>query len=335
MEEKNKVGAEKDLYSEEEILEYRSKEKIFLLVNLGLLILIPVELIFLPVVWWIKAIIFLVLGIAIWVLTGKIIDGINWAKDASAEDAIFRALSTELEITAVKYSRRYGAHDYLRDVEGVIGRLGFGFINHAKISRRAKGMPETKPRLHIVGKYKGLEFSLMQYKNYIFNNDKNKSVLSKDESWSEAMNFMKVKLPNDFNGFVEIIDKSMAPKDVLDGVFIETDDILFNKSYKVLSDDQLGGFIFMNPRHIVKIHDFAKALDKNKWASKFVLLFMNGFFYTQNSASTEVNISAPAKKMKNIKKAKKKCEGISQFVKTYIDGLDLDTEDYTNRRKGA
>lgn len=326
----------KDLYTEEQILEPRSKEKRNLLIIFLIVVVAVSVTVFAPIEWWIKTIMDLVSIAVVHGFFKAIKNGINLSKDLSAEDTIFRALGElDLEIGNVTYSRKFDSTNCLEDLSNNIIGLGFGFEEHASTSFTNRGEKSIKPRLKIEGTYKGLDFRVIQYKKYAFvGDDKTKNYFHADDRWSNAMNFLEIKLPKQFGGYVEISDRSIPKLKKAGAIDIETDDIIFNKNYKVISDDQLGAFILLNPRHIVKIQDFAKKLEEMKWSKILVLLFAQGRFYTQNESSTWVNINAPAKKNSNINRAIKKCQGISEFVKTYIDGLDLDKDEYTTR-KGA
>ena len=327
---------ESDLYTGEQILEPRSKEKRNLLIVLLVIIAGSLVTVFAPLEWWIKAITDLaLLAVVRWIIK-KIVNGINLSKDMSCEDTLYRAMkSFGFEISNVRYSRKYDSESCLESCSNRIIGLGFGFEKHASTSFTDKGEKSLKPRLIIQGTYKGLDFSVIQYKNYAYVGDHDsKNHFHADDRWSDAMNFLEVKLPKDFGGYVEVCDKSLPKYDKPGSIAIETDDIIFNRNYRVIADDELGAFILLNPRHIVKIQDFAKELEEKNWSKQFVLLFTQGRLFTQNKSGTWINIKAPAKKNENIKRAIKKCQGISEFVKTYIDGLDLDKDEYTTR-KGA
>ncbi|MBO4458089.1 MAG: DUF3137 domain-containing protein [Butyrivibrio sp.] len=333
MEENNNAEGERELYSAEEIIASRSNEKLKIG---GFIFVIFVNMIvikFTPIRWWIKILIFLLSIGFEWAILEDIKHGIDIAKNKSAEDTVYRALtSLGMDIKKVSYSRIFNRNSYLGFGSEIIYNLGFGFENHAKTSFMNDGTKTLMPRLIIEGTYKGLDYKLIQYKNHALLDEDEKRI---KEKWSDAMNFMEVKLPNEFGGYVEIYEKSIPDYRARNAVSIETDDILFNEKYKVISDEQLGAFILLNPRHIVKIQDFAKELAAKSWSTKFVLLFMQGYFYTQNEASTWINVNAPAKKNMNIKKAIKKCSGIEEFIRTYIDCLNLDTDEYTTRKKGT
>lgn len=352
--EKN-VGEERCLYTAEEILEPREKEKWNLLAIFLITAVVILGDIFAPIPWWVKVLATLfAIGVNLH-FVDEIRFGISMAKDLSAADCIFRAFEPELGVKNVSYSREYSKYHCLdrirKDVTGLdgikkeapgrknvfnIASLGFGFEDHARTSFFDGGTKTIMPRLQISGSYKGLDYNLVQYKKYAdTGSEKSSNLFGVDDRWSNAMNFIEIKLPDDFLGYVEVGESEFIPKKKDGAIAIETDDIIFNKQFKVITNEELGAFMLLNPRHIMKIRDFYDSLRSKKWANKFMLLFMNGYLYTQNDSSTWVDINAPAHKKENIKRAIKKCKGIDDFIRTYVDGLELDKEDFTTRKKGA
>lgn len=257
---------------------------------------------------------------------------INKRKQMSLDDAITRTLGEHFEVQNANMVLKLSVDNFVADGREEIGD------SELESEKFGEGIFSKKTRLvlpavRVVAKYKDTQFYFDQYKIF---EQVEKTHLTKQneiqEKWYGPYNFIKVKTLKDFPGLVDIQSKLGGILGKFVGTNdIQVEDIEFNNTFDVTTNTELGAFRILTPQHIIKIKEFYESFKSKKVKKPDMhILFKEGYFYSRSVANSEIGVyHTAAKKVEKLDRYRKGLQPAIDYIKKYIDGLNLDTENYT------